>query len=73
MINTFKNKINLEEEEGLTGPSVTMTFYMPNGDVKEFAPMPQSQGKRVSREIRKEQLEQYEEMGITLKAVRRHG
>ena len=73
MINPFHKKIHLELEEGLGGPPVTMTFYMPNGDVKEFTAMPQAQGKRVSREIRKEQLEQYEELGITLKPVKRHG
>ena len=68
MINPFKTKT-----EDTTGPDVKMTFYMPNGDVKEFTSMPQAQAKRVCREIRAEQLKQYDELGIVLKAVRRHG
>ena len=69
MINQFRPK---EDLDLVAGPPVKMTFYMPNGEVKDFAPMPQSQGKRVSREIRQEQLEQYDELNIVLKPVKRH-
>ena len=49
-----------------------MTFFMPNGEVLKYDRIPQVEAKRVCREIRKEQLKQYDELGIVLKPIKRH-